>query len=269
MSGSDEERSATGSLIPCSFGRVRASARTGTGLQERGFSPRGRGMRPSRNHARSRESSYFISTQTHRRQPFFRHERWARLMLEVLRSYDSVGYRLHAFVVMPDHLYVLLTPEESLEKSVQLMKGGFSFRAKRELAWKGEIWQPGFTDHRIRDHEEWMHHIEYIRRNPAKARLVKDLEPYAWMEFPAPDIPQELKPLEAEGANVRAEARTLLSGAGVLKHEPRTAQSEAHLNPMTSTTVSERSRIEGESNSRASFKQSRVTTLPIAKKCQA
>jgi hypothetical protein len=50
-------------------------------------------------------------------------------------------------------------PFESVEKSVQLIKGGFSFRAKRELEWKGEIWQPGFTDHRIRDEEDWLRHL--------------------------------------------------------------------------------------------------------------
>ena len=90
-------------------------------------------MRPRRETIRSNELSYFVSTQTEGRKPFFRHERWARLMLSTLNHYDETGYRLHAYVVMPDHLHLLITPFDSIEKSVQLIKGGFSFRAKREL----------------------------------------------------------------------------------------------------------------------------------------
>jgi putative transposase len=129
------------------------------------------------------------------RKPFFRHDRWARLMLETLRRYDGVGYKLHAYVVMPDHLHLLICPNETLEKSVQLIKGGFSFRARRELEWKGEIWQPGFTDHRIRDEEDWRRHLEYMRRNPVEARLVYSALDFEFIGFPAEDFPQGLKPL--------------------------------------------------------------------------
>ena len=54
-------------------------------------------------------------------------------MLATLAHYEGLGYKLHAYVIMPDHLHLLMTPAESVEKSVQLIKGGFSFRARREL----------------------------------------------------------------------------------------------------------------------------------------
>ncbi|MGB8259870.1 MAG: transposase [Terracidiphilus sp.] len=155
--------------------------------------------------------AYFVSTQTEGRKPFFRHERWARLMVDVLKHYEGTGYALHAYVVMPDHLHLLLTPVESIEKSVQLFKGGFSFRAKRELEWPGGIWQTGFTDHRIRDEEDWNRHLEYIRMNPVEARLVFDSVLYEYMGFPSSAFPRGLKPGSAAGLDVRAEARTLQS----------------------------------------------------------
>jgi putative transposase len=96
---------------------------------------------------------------------------------------------LHAFVAMPDHLHLLITPIDTIEKSIQLIKGGFSFRAKRELEWTGEIWQAGFTDHRIRDEEDWLRHVDYIRRNPIEARLVGDAALYEFMGFPGKDFP--------------------------------------------------------------------------------
>ena len=166
-------------------------------------------MRPRRERIRSNEFAYFVSTQTAARKPFFRHERWARLMLSTLKHYDGTGYKLHAFVVMPDHLHLLISPFESVEKSVQLIKGGFSFRAKRELEWNGEIWQPGFTDHRIRDKEEWLRHLQYIRANPIDARLPEDVALYEFIGFPNREFPPGLKPTDLVDIDVRAEARTL------------------------------------------------------------
>jgi len=168
-------------------------------------------LRPSQETIRSNEFTYFVSTQTVGRKPFFRHERWARLMLSMLSHYDGNGYKLHAYVVMPDHLHLLITPLNTIERSVQLIKGGFSFRAKRELEWTGDIWQPGFTDHRIRDEEDWLRHMIYIRLNPVEARLVTDAVLYEFMGFPGKDLPQGLKPTSSSAADVRAEARTLQS----------------------------------------------------------
>jgi putative transposase len=181
-------------------------------------------MRPSREQIRSSEYSYFISTQTLGRRSLFRVEKWARLIVDVLGHYDGTGYILHAYVVMPDHLHILLSPTAAVEKAVQLIKGGFSFRAKRELGWNGEIWQPGFTDHRIRDSEDWDRHLEYIRMNPIEARLVEDSALYGWMGFPSRDFPQRLKPQTQSTGNVRAEARTLQASPAAMEQLNGTAE---------------------------------------------
>jgi putative transposase len=36
---------------------------------------------------------------------------------------------------MPDHFHLLVTPTETLERALQLIKGGFSYRARKELGW--------------------------------------------------------------------------------------------------------------------------------------
>jgi putative transposase len=163
-------------------------------------------MRPVREHVERPKSAYFVSTQTARRQPLFRHERWARLLAETILHYRDTGYGLHAYVIMPDHVHLLIAPKDSVERAVQLIKGGFSFRAKREIGWKFDIWQPGFSDHRILDEEDWRNHLDYIRQNPVKAKLARD---YPFASYPSPDFPQGLKPRNDEGLIVRAEARTL------------------------------------------------------------
>jgi putative transposase len=105
----------------------------------------------------------------------------AELMLETILSYrDSGAYLLHEFVIMPDHLHLLLTPgsEASLEKAVQLIKGGSSHRIHKQRGSKMEIWQVGFYDWTIRDAEDWRTKVQYIQMNPVRARLVE--KPEQW-----------------------------------------------------------------------------------------
>jgi REP-associated tyrosine transposase len=58
---------------------------------------------------------------------------------------------------MPDHFHVLLTVDCNLavERAVQFIKGGFAFRAGRELGFKAPVWQKGFSEVRILDAEAY------------------------------------------------------------------------------------------------------------------
>ncbi len=72
--------------------------------------------------------TFFISTQTYNRRRLFQVTANAELFLETLQHYRREGnYKLHAFVAMPDHIHLLLTPTDiTLERTIQLIKGGFS-----------------------------------------------------------------------------------------------------------------------------------------------
>jgi len=76
-------------------------------------------------------------------QSLFQSDRMARLFLEVLLHYrQQQRYLLHEFVLMPDPFHLLITPTETLERTLQLIKGGFSYRARKELGFnEKEIWQ--------------------------------------------------------------------------------------------------------------------------------
>jgi len=107
----------------------------------------------------------------------------ARLFLDTLTRYRSEGrFLLHEFVLMPDHFHLLLTPahDVSLEKALQFVKGGFSFRVKREMGSSLEIWQAGFTEHRVQDTQDFQRHVVYIRENPVRARLAENAGAYPY-----------------------------------------------------------------------------------------
>ncbi len=82
--------------------------------------------------------------------------------------------QVHEFVFMPNHVHLLLTPapDVSLEKAVQFIRGGFSFRAGKELGFRAEVWQKGFNEHRILDAADYASHVEYTRMNPVRAGLI-------------------------------------------------------------------------------------------------
>ena len=109
-------------------------------------------------------------------------ERNATLLIDVLRSY-VVGrkFQLHDFVVMPDHVHLLITVggAMTIERAMQFVKGGFSFRLRKESGYLGEVWQRGFSEVRVDDRESFLRYRDYIAENPVKAGLVDSPE-----EFP-------------------------------------------------------------------------------------
>jgi putative transposase len=145
------------------------------------------------------QRTFFITTVTWQRVPIFRTEARARLLIDVLLDYREQGkYLLHEFVIMPDHLHVLLAPAcgISVERAVQFIKGGFSYRLRK--AEKIQVWQQSFTNHRIRDAEDYERHCEYVRLNPVRAGLVRDARAYPFSSassaFKLDAMPQGLKP---------------------------------------------------------------------------
>jgi len=127
------------------------------------------------------QRTFFVTTVTWRRSPIFRVEARARLLINVLFEYRGQGrFLLHEFVVMPDHVHVLITPapEIALERAVQFIKGGFSYRLRKME--KIRVWQESFTNHRIRDTDDYRRHCEYIRMNPVRANLVREPVEYSY-----------------------------------------------------------------------------------------
>ena len=165
-------------------------------------------MIPKREVATNNGQTYFVTSNTAERRPFFRHERWATLFLETLYGYRPDRYLLHAFVLMPDHFHLIITPSASLELAIQCLKGGYSFRAKREFKWIGGIWVTGYSDHRIRDDEDYEIHRAYIANNPVKEKLVERSEQYTYCSangrYELDAFPRGLKPNDSLLASIGA-----------------------------------------------------------------
>jgi putative transposase len=118
--------------------------------------------------------TFFITTRTDAGRQLLQSERNAGLLIDVLRSLVSEkAFELHDFVIMPDHVHLLITVGTGMtvEKAMQLVKGRFSYRLKKEFGDLGEVWQRGFSELHVLNSQSFTQHRTYIAMNPVKAGL--------------------------------------------------------------------------------------------------
>jgi putative transposase len=121
--------------------------------------------------------TYLVTAVTAQRRSLFQVTATAELFEQTLFDYRGKGkYLLHAFVIMPDHFHALITPapEVSLEKAVQYIKGGFSYRLKNKL----DVWMRSFNESQILTEEKFMNCVRYVEENPVRRRLAATPDSY-------------------------------------------------------------------------------------------
>ncbi len=121
--------------------------------------------------------TYFVTAITAGRRSLFQVTATAELLQRTILDYRSQGrFLLHAFVIMPDHFHALITPapDVSLEKAMQFIKGGFSFRLKSKL----DVWTRSFNESQISSEVKFMNCVRYIEENPVRRGLVLIAQAY-------------------------------------------------------------------------------------------
>ena len=121
--------------------------------------------------------------QAQRGQLWLRDPRIAKIIEDALHQGEAVQrlYALWAYVVMPNHVHVLLTPGEPLERITKLLKGYTSRQANRILGRTGQrFWQEESYDHWVRNEQEFSRIVAYIEHNPVSAGLVPRPKDWPW-----------------------------------------------------------------------------------------
>ncbi len=113
---------------------------------------------------------------------YLRDDRIAALVQDALLQFDGERYHLLEWVIMPNHVHVLIEtlPGHRLSDIVHSWKSFTAKEANRILSRSGEFWMPDYFDRFIRDEKHLAAVREYIRNNPVKARLVEKREDWKW-----------------------------------------------------------------------------------------
>jgi len=113
---------------------------------------------------------------------YLRQTEISQIVLVSLERGVALGhYELGSYVVMANHVHVLLLPKVAPSRLLRSLKGATAREANRILGRTGEpFWQKESYDHWVRNEEERDRISAYIENNPVKAGLVKNAEDYAW-----------------------------------------------------------------------------------------
>lgn len=107
----------------------------------------------------------------------------AEVIVSALKHFDQVRYRLHAWVVMPNHVHAVVEPvgAQMLPTILHTWKSFTAKRANRLLGLEGQsFWQRESYDHWVRGPDELAACIRYTVGNPVKARLCQKAEAWRW-----------------------------------------------------------------------------------------
>jgi putative transposase len=154
----------------------------------------------------SRPGMSFVTIATRNRRPTFEISRIADLLVDTLLHYRTLGhYKLHAYVVMPDHLHLILTPQSiALEHAVELIKNGFAYRLDTDLP----VWEHGYTAYSVAN----MHDLEtvraYLHDLPVRSNLCGTAELY-----PHSSAYRQTMSAERQLQSLRAGSETVAAGS--------------------------------------------------------
>jgi len=162
------------------------------------------------------EDSYahFVTTNTCSRYPYFRNADLCQVLVDEMQFYRRrMGFEVLGYVIMPDHMHLLLwwdteeKPGLDISKIMQSVKGITARRCIDLMRARGlermlqptrcesgsgsshvrnlrhRLWQPGFYDHNLYGEARLLEKLEYMHANPVRAGLVASPEDYRWSSY--------------------------------------------------------------------------------------
>ena len=108
--------------------------------------------------------------------------RVAKIVQDAMLFFDRETYLLSAWVVMPNHVHMVMTPlpGKPLAGIMQSLKSFTANEANKLLERSGAFWMPDYFDRYIRNEEHFRKAVHYIEWNPVKAHLVRDPADWHW-----------------------------------------------------------------------------------------
>jgi REP element-mobilizing transposase RayT len=106
----------------------------------------------------------------------------AGLVEQALLHFDSERYRLHAWTIMPNHVHVIVTPQNriSLGEMVRSWKLFSAIRGNRLLGNAGALWAPDYFDRYMRNDKHYRATVSYVEQNPVVAGLCRSAEEWLY-----------------------------------------------------------------------------------------
>ncbi|MGA2738688.1 MAG: transposase [Bryobacteraceae bacterium] len=124
---------------------------------------------------------------------FLRQPEIAQLVMASIDYGVEIGhYQLHSFVIMSNHVHLLITPNVNASQLLCSLKGTTARRANLLLGRTGQqFWQDESYDHLVRGGEEFRRIQRYIENNPVTAGIVASAVNYPYSSAGRPARPPQ------------------------------------------------------------------------------
>ena len=145
--------------------------------------------------------SYYLTLVTQGRKPLLV-DNIGLLRDAFKRSKQKYRYHIDAIVILPDHLHMILTPQnpKDYSKIIHHIKRSFVYGLDQETKQQAKyaisdakykrghagIWQERFYEHTLRDEKDWLEKMDYIKHNPMKHQWVNNLNEWPYTSFKSP-----------------------------------------------------------------------------------
>jgi len=126
---------------------------------------------------------FHIRANTIDQQPWLAREDCAAIFVEELfRLRKKYAFGLFAFVIMPEHVHLVLMPTEvaGISKIMMSLKRCSAWKINQRLGRKGRLWRKEFFDHWARKPKQIAEAIQYLHSNPVRRGLVRNPEDYPY-----------------------------------------------------------------------------------------
>jgi len=123
-----------------------------------------------------------VTTVTGGRAPIFEESKTADNVLEaILFGRGQEWYYLLSFVIMPDHMHLVIIPsEKNISECMKSIKGFSARRINELLNRKGSVWQNGFYDYILDSENKTLSRMKYIEDNPVRKGIVTVAKDYEY-----------------------------------------------------------------------------------------
>ncbi len=126
---------------------------------------------------------HFITFSCYRRQPLLAEASAKSLFQQALeQTRRQYGFRVTGYVVMPEHVHLLVSEPEraTLARALQALKQSVS---RRLIAGHPHFWQARYYDFNVCRQKKRVEKLRYLHRNPVKRGLVEKPEDWVWSSF--------------------------------------------------------------------------------------
>jgi putative transposase len=125
---------------------------------------------------------YMTTTATANRRPIFKAPEAADILLDaILFGKSQNWYYLLSFVIMPDHMHLIIVPQDKgISESMRSVKGFSARQINKSRQMKSTIWQVGFYDYILDSEGKVLSRIRYIEHNPVRKGIVACPEDYKY-----------------------------------------------------------------------------------------